>query len=275
MAAHGRWYVGAMRLAALALAPLVLACGPKGSKVTVLEVHDEVVDRAAPTVAGAEELTFRAADGVTIAGSYWAPREATAGCVLFAHQLSSTRAEYVPVIERLVGRAHLYAIDLRGHGASTAGPDGAVTWKAFETADWERVEDDLLGALDALAARGAGRGCVVVGASIGSSAALRLAGAHPDRVTGVVLLSPGLAYRKLATPDAARATRAPVLIVHSHEQGADDAARALADILRANPVAVEIVTAEGDAHGMKIVSGDPGMLAHVVGFVTGALASSR
>jgi len=264
-----------MRLAALALAPLVLACGPKGSKVTVLEVHDEVVDKAPPTVAGAEEVTFQAADGVTIAGSYWAPREAAEGCVLFAHQLSSTRAEYVPVIERLVGQAHLYAIDLRGHGASTQGPDGPVTWKAFEPADWERIEDDLLGALDVLAAHGAGRRCVVVGASIGSSAILRLAGGHPERVTGVVLLSPGLAYAKLATPDAARATRSPVLIVHSHEQGAEDAARALADILRANPVPVEVITAEGDAHGMKIVSGDPGTLAHVVGFISGALAPSR
>jgi alpha-beta hydrolase superfamily lysophospholipase len=56
-----------------------------------------------------------------MAGSYGRRRRATTACVLFAHQLSSTRAEYVPVIARLRGRLICYAIDLRGHGAA-AGP---------------------------------------------------------------------------------------------------------------------------------------------------------
>ena len=75
---------------------LVAACGGGGKKVTVLPVEDEVVDAAAPTVPGAVEVSFDT-DDVTITGSYWAPTDpATTGCVVFAHQLSSTRAEYVP-----------------------------------------------------------------------------------------------------------------------------------------------------------------------------------
>ncbi len=262
-----------MKLALLAALSLVVGCGPDGKRVTVIHVEDETVGPVAPTVPGAEELTFAAADGVTIHGSYWAPDRATAACVVFAHQLSSTRAEYVPVIARLKGQAHLYAIDLRGHGASTQGPDGAQSWKGFTAEDWLKLEVDLAGALDAVRGKGAGEACVVVGASIGSSASLRLAGASPERVAGVVLLSPGLAYRGLATPDAARATRAPVLIVHSQESGAVDAATALANVLRDTPTPVDVIADPGAAHGMKIVAGDPAILDRVVAFIAARLGA--
>ena len=262
-----------MKLALLAALSLAVGCGPDGKRVTVIQVEDETVGPVAPTVPGAEALSFAAADGVAIHGSYWAPDRATAACVVFAHQLSSTRAEYVPVIARLKGQAHLYAIDLRGHGASTQGPDGALTWKGFTAEDWLQLEDDLRGALDAVRGKGAGEACVVVGASIGSSAALRLAGAAPGRVTGVVLLSPGLNYRGLATPDAARATRAPVLIVHSQEQGAVDAATALANILRDAAPGVDVIADPGTAHGMKIVAGDPATLDRVVAFIAARLGA--
>lgn len=249
---------------ALALA----GCGPKGSKVEVLHVEDEVVGPTVPTVAGGVELTFAAADGVTIAGTYWAPKDGgEKACVLMAHQLSSTRAEYGPVVTKLIGQAHVYAIDLRGHGASTTGPAGEVGWKGFETADWEKVEIDLVGALDVLRGKGAGEKCVVIGASIGSSATLRMAGAHPERVKGVVLLSPGLGYRGLATPEAARNVKAPVLIVHSQDKGAADAATALAQIFEDSAVEAEVIADPGQAHGMKIVAGDEAVLEQVVGFV--------
>ena len=262
-----------MKLALLAALALVVGCGPDGKRVTVIHVADETTGPVTPTVPGAEELTFAADDGVTIHGSYWAPDRATTACVVFAHQLSSTRAEYVPVIARLAGQAHLYAIDLRGHGASTQGPDGALSWKGFTAEDWLKVEDDLLGAFEAVRGKGASGQCVIVGASIGSSAALRLAGRAAKRVAGVVLLSPGLAYRGLATPDAARATRAPVLIVHSQESGAVDAATALATILRDVPTPVEVIADPGTAHGMKIVAGDPAILDRVVAFIAARLGA--
>lgn len=259
-----------MRAAALIAAAIVaVGCGGSGKRVEVLHVDDVVVD-AAPRLVG-DELTFWSGSGddaFQLVGTYVAPTQPTEACVLFAHQLSSTRVEWAPVIERLRGRAHLFAIDLRGHGASTTTRAGTATWKGFTASSWAEVEVDLAAALDVLRDRGAGARCVVVGASIGSSATLRLAGAHPDRVSGVVLLSPGLNYRELSTPDAARATRSPTLIVHSQERGAVDAATALAEILRDGDVSVKVVADDGDAHGMKIVAGDPTMLAHVVGFIS-------
>lgn len=253
------------------LVALSAACGGGGQKVTNLAVVDEVVD-AAPTVPGAVEVSFDT-DDATITGSYWAPTDAsTTACVVFAHQLSSTRAEYTPVIARLVGTAHLYAIDLRGHGASTRAPDGAaVTWKGFTLEDWAKVERDLLSAIGAVRQRGGGARCVVVGASIGSSATLRLAAAAPDLVSAVVLLSPGLNYRGLSTVEAARTTRVPVLIVHSQEAGASDAATALANLLTEASTPVEVIADAGTAHGMKIVAADPALLDRVVAFIAAQL----
>lgn len=254
------------------LVTLSAACGGGGQKVTHLAVVDEVVDAAPPTVPGAVEVSFDS-DDATITGSYWAPTDAsTTGCVVFAHQLSSTRAEYTPVIARLVGTAHLYAIDLRGHGASTRAPDGAaVTWKGFTLEDWAKVERDLLSAIGVVRQRGGGARCVVVGASIGSSATLRLAAAAPDLVSAVVLLSPGLNYRGLSTVEAARSTRGPVLIVHSQEPGASDAATALANLLTEASTPVEVIADPGTAHGMKIVAADPALLDRVVAFVAAQL----
>lgn len=225
---------------------------------------------SAPAAPDAEEVAFPADDGVTITGSYYAPANATDRCAVLVHQLSSTRAEYQPVIDRIGGAMHVVAIDMRGHGASTRGADGAtVAWKTFETADWEKVEGDVGHAMTLLAGKGAGDACVLVGSSIGSSAVLRYAGANPAKVRALVLLSPGVAYRGVKTPDAARASRAPVLVVHSQENGAADAAGALAGIWRdaTPPVAVEVIADPGDAHGMRIVSGDPAILERVVTFI--------
>ncbi len=248
---------------------LAAACGSSGPKTSQI-VADDLPPP--PTPATGEEVSIAGA-GVTLSATYFAPRDpANPSCAIFVHQLSSTRAEYQPVLDRVHGQGHLLALDMRGHGKSTAGDGGAaLDWQAFETADWEQVAVDVIAAADELKRRGASAACVLVGSSIGSSAVLRAAAAHPDRARQLVLLSPGLAYRGVHTPDAARAIKVPALIVHSQESGAADAATALAGILRDGGVAVEVIADPGDQHGMKIVAGDPAILEQVVAFVSSGL----
>lgn len=254
------------------LAPALLlvaaACGGSSPRTSQI-VADDV---APPPPATGEEVSIAGA-GVTLSATYHAPRDpANPSCAIFVHQLSSTRAEYQPVIDRVHGQGHLLALDMRGHGKSTAGEAGAtLDWETFETADWEQVAVDVIAAADELKRRGASDACVLVGSSIGSSAVLLAAAAHPDRARRLVLLSPGLAYRGVNTPDAARAIKAPTLIVHSQESGAVDAATALANILRDGGVAVEVIADPGDQHGMKIVAPSPRILDQVVGFVSSGL----
>ncbi len=246
-----------------------LACGggkPPAPIGTAANPADAPADAPAPPAP--EEITFPGFDDVPLSGTYYAPiSPESKACFIFVHQLSSTRAEWQPIIDRLRGRAHLFAFDMRGHGASTKGPDGPLSWKTFETADWAKVEHDVGEANVLLSGKGANRACTLVGASIGSSAVLRYAGMYPGGVRALVLLSPGLGYRGLTTPDAARASMAPVLIVHSQENGAADAAGALAGIWRDAKVEVEVIADPGQAHGMKILTGDPQVLERVVAYL--------
>lgn len=268
------------RLMFCVIAIVAAACGGP-SKPVAMPTHVTMSggpdsSGGAPEKAGGEDVRF-AGDGVTLAATYHAPADPAGarGCAVFVHQLSSTRAEYQPVIDRLRGQGHLLAIDMRGHGASIEGEAGArLDWQQFDTAEWEKVAADVAAAQDQLARRGAGDRCVLVGASIGSSGVLLAAARRPDRARALVLLSPGLAYRGVKTPDAARAVGVPVLIVHSQEGGAADAAGALAGIWNdaTPPVPVEVIAHPGDAHGMKIVAADPAILERVVEFIAAELA---
>lgn len=102
--------------------------------------------------------------------------------VVLAHNLMAQRGSFAAVAGALAGRVRVLAIDLRGHGESVPSP------RAFTVAD---LADDLLALLDA---EGVSR-ALVVGTSLGASAAAMLALQHPSRVRGLVLIS--------ATPYAA------------------------------------------------------------------------
>ncbi len=102
--------------------------------------------------------------------------------VVLAHNLMAQRGSFAAVAGALAKRARVLAIDLRGHGESVPSP------RAFTVAD---LADDLLALLDA---EGVSR-ALIVGTSLGASAAMMLALRYPSRVRGLVLIS--------ATPHAA------------------------------------------------------------------------
>lgn len=102
--------------------------------------------------------------------------------VLLAHNLMARRETFAAVASSLARRARVLVVDLRGHGESVP------TRRAFTVAD---LAGDLLAVLDA---EGAAR-AVLVGTSLGASAAGWLAMQAPQRVRGLVLMS--------ATPYAA------------------------------------------------------------------------
>ncbi|MCA9680334.1 MAG: alpha/beta fold hydrolase, partial [Myxococcales bacterium] len=217
---------------------------------------------------GGQDVRLTTADGVTIAATYWPGPAGDRGCVVMVHQLSSTRAEWAPFVARLRGRAHLMTIDLRGHGQSTAGPDGALSWKDFTTDDWAAADQDVTAATAWLSDHGAdGDRCVLVGASIGSSVVLRWAASH-GHVPGVALLSPGLGYRGLDTTAAAKAYPGLALVVRSEERGAEDAATFL-ERTWGDRVVMRVVP--GTSHGVRTANDDPGVIDAVVDLVDRAL----
>jgi len=103
--------------------------------------------------------------------------------ILLAHGLTATRRNVVQGSRHLLGRGwRLVGCDARGHGESSPAPDR----DAYEYAD---LAGDLAAVLDAQRIESA----IVVGSSMGSATAVRLALDHPRRVSALVLITP--AYR--------------------------------------------------------------------------------
>lgn len=95
--------------------------------------------------------------------------------VVFVHSFGGSTAQWAPQLAHLRPTRRAVALDLRGHGDSTAPADGDYAV--------ESLAADVGAVLDGL---GLGR-AVLVGHGLGAKAALEYAGGHPDRVAGLVL----------------------------------------------------------------------------------------
>jgi pimeloyl-ACP methyl ester carboxylesterase len=152
-----------------------------------------------------ERVEMRTPDGWTLAGDLTVGA-LTRPAVILVHQLSSNRHEWAPLVERLHrGPAPFttLAIDARGHGESTRGPDGTTRWQQFgnDSARWDGMRRDFAAAVAYVSGQHLdANGFVFVGSSIGSTAAVRAA-ADERGVRALVMLSPGLDYRGLDTVD--------------------------------------------------------------------------
>ena len=112
--------------------------------------------------------------------------------VVLLHGLTATK-RYVVMGSRALERAghRVVAYDARGHGASEPAPDP----RAYEYSD---LAADLLGVLDE---RDIDR-AVLAGASMGAHTILRLALEAPERVAGLVVITPAYSEEEFGDPDS-------------------------------------------------------------------------
>jgi len=150
-----------------------------------------------------------------VAGVPLAVEEAGEGRpVVLLHGLTATR-RYVVMGSRLLERSghRVIAYDARGHGES--GPGDVYDYAAL-TADLERVLDE----------RGVDR-AVLAGASMGAHTALRFALEHPERVAGLVVITP--AHEPDRAEDPERLARWDALARGLREGGVEGFVRAYGD----------------------------------------------
>lgn len=272
---------------ALVLATVALgACGERrtasGSAPPRAAATPPPVEVAAPpepppeTLPDARVVRLTTEDGYQIVGTLQPAASPDAGAVVLVHQLGSDRSEWAPLLERLHGERALttLAIDLRGHGESTAGPDGIVAYGAFDAEGWTATANDVRAAVAYLFSEESGvrpAHVAAVGASIGSSAVIAAAAVEP-RIEHLVALSPGRAYHGFdaITPAIGLGDRSYLGVVAAEETDNVETASALGRVMHHEPIVVP-----GTAHGVAIFSADPTTLDRVEQFLREALTAPR
>ena len=131
---------------------------------------------------------FSTKDGIMIVGDYYSGSSKSG--VLLLHMMPAVRASWQQLALKLQENGfHVLAIDLRGHGESTGGPNG---YQQFSDAQHQQSAFDIEASVEFLRTKGIEK-IHIGGASIGANLALQYAGQHSE-VASVTLLSPGIDY---------------------------------------------------------------------------------
>ena len=103
--------------------------------------------------------------------------------VVFVHSFAGSKAHWLAQLTHLRKSRRAVALDLRGHGDSSRPAHNAYNEYAVES-----LAADIAAVADGLGLKR----FVLVGHSMGAAAAIAYAGAHPERVAGLVLVgAPG------------------------------------------------------------------------------------
>jgi len=179
--------------------------------------------------------------------------------IILVHALDKDRSSWpIGFIEQLHNQfpeALVLAIDLRGHGKST----NLGTWQDFDTAVFRDMKTDIISAEKYIAANYPNADeYYVVGASIGSTAAI-LAGEQDKRITKVVMISPGMAYKEVDISRAAEDYVHDVLAVASNSDSYSATAVSQIASLRDTEY-TETVIYPGSDHGTDLFASTEGGL---------------
>lgn len=223
--------------AALAVALIASACSAKE------QIRSEALAASSP-------VTFDTSDGVTLAGRLFGPEGATAGVVL-AHMLPADQSAWFDTAAELGDRGYR-ALTFNFRGYCPGGDAGCS--KGEKQIDASQV--DLEAALEYLRSQGVAR-VALVGASMGGTAALRVASQEEQAIEAVITLSAPEAISGLVAGPEVMATvsAAKLFIAATGDPTAAEAAEAFYN-QSLQPKRYEIVTS--DDHGTDLLDGNQG-----------------
>lgn len=220
------------------------------------------------------EALFTTDDGIAISATLRVGRSGSTPVVL-VHQLASDRSEWEPLVAKLAeAGVTTLAIDVRGHGRSTAGAGTnarVYAYAAFRDSDWRDTQKDVRAAIEFLGQRAEVQAehVVLIGSSIGGTACLAAAAEDP-RVSGVVVLSPGRAYHGFdAILPASRLGERALLVLHSSEELPSQETAEVLDRIVAHST---VRAVPGSAHGVAMLAEDETQRDAIVEFVRAAQA---
>lgn len=206
---------------------------------------------AAP--ARAEEVTFEAADGLSVTADLAGPADGP--LLLLFHMAGSSRGEYRAIAPRLHALGYrTLAVDQRSGGAFD-GVANETARRAGRDPGYLAASADLLAAVAFARDRLGARRIALVGSSYSASLVLVLAGRDPGLAEAVIAFSPGEYFADPSlVRDAARQVRVPVFLASARGERAETAA--IAAVLPLHPL--PFVPVGRGAHGASALAGPDG-----------------
>lgn len=183
----------------------------------------KAVSPAGPSLPG-EAVELKTVDGWALKAMF-SPSEPGRMTMLLLHGTGQRKEDWKRLAFPLARAGYgVMAVDLRGHGESRVSPSGEeLTWKKLRVTptanDFADMSRDAEAAVAWLAGQGVPEDSIgLIGAEVGGSIAIRYAATH-QKVPLVVMLSPGMRWQEVLTPNALRALKrpipTPVLMVYS------------------------------------------------------------
>lgn len=158
-------------------------------------------------------VELRTSDRFQLTATFHASNRASAPGLVLAHAEGGSGQDWAPLLPRLKQAGYaILVLDLRGHGASTAGGklDQATMSRAKLEKTCAAMSEDVIAAVAFLRAERAvdPARIALLGAGVGASTALKVL-ARDERLRGAALLSPGLKtmgvkIKQLAKPHPGR-----------------------------------------------------------------------
>jgi non-lysosomal glucosylceramidase len=204
--------------------------------------HALQTQNAAPIPAGAEAVQLTTADGVALAGLYYAPSVEAAPGVLLLHQRGGRKENWASFAQLLQKNGYaVMTVDFRGHGQSK----GVVNWFG--------ADQDVITAYDFLAQQPSvdPQRIVLIGASIGSQEAITFAAAHAAEVRGVAMLS---TFASGQIERAVQTYPGPILLMAT--EGDKAATQITRQLAQSVPAAEVRLLKRSDRHGTQMLGSE-------------------
>lgn len=210
------------------------------------------------------KISFETSDRVTIAGDWLVP-EGAKRVVLLLHMMPATRVSWLPLSRALneAGFATL-AIDLRGHGESTA---GGLNYQNFSDAEHQASRLDVDAAVNFLKSKGFNEENIsLAGASIGANLSLDALYRYKGS-TRAVLLSPGLDYRGVKTELLMKGLNANQKVWIVAAEGDTYSADSSLKLQELQKETATVTIFGGAAHGTNLFEPEPTLITDIVKFL--------
>jgi alpha-beta hydrolase superfamily lysophospholipase len=205
----------------------------------------------------AQDAQLTTGDGVELRAQVTAATKPGGKGLVLLHMLGRQSDDWRAFADAAAARGYTsVAVDLRGHGKSTATASGnKLVWQRFSDADFRGAVNDVRAAYEhLLTQRGLDKEKIaVVGASIGANLALNFAAVERGKVAAAVLLSPGANYKGVDTTQAVKGYAGPLLIYSAPGDGYSfRSSQTLAEAA----AKAELRQFPGSAHGTRAFDAD-------------------